>query len=258
MTNLLTTSFLLGALLAAQTLSDAKLLRALSETQVAFSDAEPGSNMTSDPAGDNMIVGGTNVQPGQLPFFGYFEGSTLCSGILTHKDIFLTAAHCVKDGFPSLIKIGATTTTTAKEGQEASICAGYIHPNNTMKDMENDIAVLKLCDPVTISSYAKWNSDPAFPSYTGYDLWVAGFGRTSTNSAPSAILQIAKLNYLTSDVCENRYNKYDPLTNICADSTTAGICYGDRYVYYDNIGNVKSNTCGIVNSYNIAFFFVGS
>ena len=220
------TSLLLPALLVS-TVVEAQNLRQLQGKVVPFSEGG-GQGTGGAVEEENFIVGGSNVSPGTLPFYGHFLGTTLCSGVLVHEDIFITAAHCVKDGFPGTIKIGATTTTSENEGQEVNICSGYIHPDNNMKDMKNDLAILKLCDPVFITSYAKWNSNPGFPSATGEDLFIAGFGRTSTTSATSPILQMAKLDYLSSEVCEGRYNKYDPSMNICADAPNAGICYGDR------------------------------
>ncbi|CAB9512912.1 Coagulation factor IX (Fragment) [Seminavis robusta] len=175
---------------------------------------------------DNFIIGGTDVVPGELPFYGHFQGVTMCGGALIHEDIFVTAAHCLEDGFPSTIRIGATTTVSANEGIEVPVCAGIIHPNNNMKSMENDIAILKLCDQVKINSYAEYDTSTAEPP-TGQDFWIVGFGRTSVNGNLSPFLKKAKVDYLNSAVCAGRYTKYDALENMCVDGATTAICYGD-------------------------------
>ena len=42
---------------------------------------------------DGRIIGGSSVQPGELPFYGHFLGEVMCGGFLTEPDIFVTAAH---------------------------------------------------------------------------------------------------------------------------------------------------------------------
>ena len=62
---------------------------------------------------DQGIIGGDNVMPGALPFYGHFQGTTMCGGALIHEDIFVTAAHCLEKGFRCTVRIGATTTTSS-------------------------------------------------------------------------------------------------------------------------------------------------
>jgi len=190
-------------------------------------DAEQATEGEAMEEVDNMIIGGSNVMPGDLPFYGHFMGTTMCGGALIHEDLFVTAAHCLADGFPLNVRIGATTTVSENEGQLVPVCAGIIHPNNNMKSMANDIAILKLCDPVFVNAYATWNNNPAYPSATGEDMFIVGFGRTNVTGNLSAFLQKAKVDYLSSDVCTVRYNKYNPTETMCVDAPSAGICYGD-------------------------------
>lgn len=222
------TSLLLTAVLAS-TVAAGKNVRGLGpkeEERIPFGQLDSDSEV--DEAGER-VIGGEWVDPGEFPFFGHFLGSTRCGGVLVNQDIFVTAAHCLEDGFPPNVKIGATTTTTENEGEEVAVCAGMIHPDNNMKDMKNDIAILKLCDPVDIVAYAEWNDDPTQPSATGFDLYVIGFGRTNAtvDTGMSPILRKVKLDYLNDETCETRYNKYDGEMNICADAPSRGICYGD-------------------------------
>lgn len=198
------------------------LIAALSASAAA--EKQPFSHRDLE---DQGIIGGDNVVPGSLPFYGHFQGTTMCGGALIHEDIFVTAAHCLENGFPSTIKIGATTTTSENEGETVAVCAGLIHPSNNMKAMENDIAILKLCDPVFVNSYAEYNTDPGVPSSTGEDLFIVGFGRTNPTGNLSPFLKKAKVDYLNVDTCKARYPQYDGVQSICADAPMAGICYGD-------------------------------
>ena len=191
------------------------------------SDMDPyAATEVPDEEEENFIVGGTSVVAGELPFYGHFTGATMCGGALVHEDIFVTAAHCLEDGFPATITVGAVNSADGS-GQTVPVCAGLIHPNNNMKAMENDVAILKLCDPVFVNSYAEYNSDPNFPSATGEDLWIVGFGRTNPAGTLSTTLNKAKVDYLNDATCEARYSRYKPEQTICADGPSTGICYGD-------------------------------
>lgn len=176
---------------------------------------------------DGRIIGGLDVQPGELPFFGHFLGDVMCGGALVAEDIFVTAAHCLAQGFPAEIKVGATTTISTNEGTRVPVCSAIIHPANNMKSMANDIAVLKLCDQVMLNSYAEYNRDHNYPGQTGVDVFMVGFGRQTVDDGLSPILQKAKADYLDNAACSARYDKYNGDQTFCADSPTGGICYGD-------------------------------
>lgn len=222
MTSLRQTSLFFTGLLA---LANAQNnLRALQE------DPDPTSFMNAVGDSDGAVgrvIGGSSVQPGALPFYGHFEGEVMCGGFLAAEDVFVTAAHCLEKGFPGRIRIGATQTVSNNEGQEVSVCSAIIHPANNMKSMENDIAILKLCDPVFITSYGEYNRNPNYPGNTGVDIFMIGFGRTNVNGGLSPLLQKAKADYLDNDTCAARYDKYNGDQTFCADAPTAGICYGD-------------------------------
>jgi len=199
---------------------------------VSFLDAMEKSEKISpevlaEAEADGRIISGEDVQPGQLPFFGHFEGDVMCGGALVAEDVFVTAAHCLAKGFPASIKIGATTTISANEGQSVSVCSAIIHPSNNMKSMANDIAVLKLCDQVMLNSYAEYNRNDNYPGQTGVDVYMVGFGRKEADGGLSPILQRAKADYLDNAACGARYDKYNGDQTFCADSPTSGICYGD-------------------------------
>lgn len=195
---------------------------------VYFKDAQDGKVQDQeDGTGGGRVIGGTAVQPGDLPFYGHFEGDVMCGGFLAAEDVFVTAAHCLEQGFPGSIRIGATQTVSQNEGQSVPVCSAIIHPANNMKSMENDIAILKLCDPVFVNSYGEYNRNPDYPGATGVDIFMVGFGRTNVAGGLSPILQKAKVDYLDNGACAARYSKYNGDQTLCADSPTNGICYGD-------------------------------
>ena len=237
MTGLQQVSLLLAGLLA---LTNAQQnVRGLAGPQrVSMKDAwaleDPATAVTEE-GGDELgpdggrIIGGVDVQPGSIPFYGHFEGDVMCGGCLVTSNIFITAAHCLEKGYPSRVKIGATTTISQNEGESVPVCAAMIHEANNMKSMENDLAILQLCDEVFVTSYCEYNRDPTYPSATGTDLFMVGFGRTNIEGSLSPILQTAKVDFLDNTACGGRYDRYNGDQVLCADSPTseAGICYGD-------------------------------
>ena len=112
-------------------------------------------------------------------------------------------------------------------------------------DQPVDIAILKLCDPIQVSAYGEYNRNTNYPSATGTDIYMTGFGRTQVDGGLSPILQVAKVDYLDNGACAARYNKYNGEQTMCADAPNSGMCYGDS-------GGPAMDTNGLVvglNSY---------
>jgi trypsin len=172
----------------------------------------------------NTIVGGEVAQAGEYPWFGVFSGGgPLCGGALVHEDIVMTAAHCLENGNPASIRVGATTTSN---GNLATVESSVIHPNYRSKDLENDIAIIKLASPVN-NKVAVYNKDDSVPT-DGSNTIAMGFGRTDADAGGgSTTLLKVTLEALSDDDCTDLFAGYDPSFNVCADKTNAGICFGD-------------------------------
>ncbi|XP_048248347.1 atrial natriuretic peptide-converting enzyme-like isoform X1 [Haliotis rufescens] len=110
------------------------------------------------------IVGGDEVRPGTWPWLVSLHGGSgqkfFCGGSVINELFILTAAHCIGGGgVPFLqwtIQAGHTRKDTysryrqVRKGQKFFTYPGYNHYT-----VENDIAIIKLDEPLTFSDYLR-------------------------------------------------------------------------------------------------------
>lgn len=186
-----------------------------------------------DEDGDEGIIGGMSAVSGEFPFFVKFEGNTLCGGSLISPDTVLTAAHCVDQGKPNQVRIGSDMYDSG--GIVVNTECVVSHPDfiENDKTLMNDVAILKLAQPVTDASVAtiNYNTNTAYPSSSGTELTVIGFGITSNDGGVANTLQKLKTSFVSIDQCMNTYGGETivaPDKHICADVSNAG---GESSVY---------------------------
>jgi hypothetical protein len=137
------------------------------------------------------ITGGTNAVISDFPWQVYFvSGDLLCGGSIISENWVVTAAHCTKndDGTtisPSVmsVKAGATNPYNASEGKKYNISGVIVHENYNSITLENDIALLKVAEPINIANTSPIkliNSDDVASGATdpGVMSWVTGWGLT--------------------------------------------------------------------------------
>lgn len=116
------------------------------------------------------------------------------------------------------------------------------YPNYDAKDGHNDLAILYLEHDVTFSDYVRPICLPLdeplrTKDFTGYNPFVAGWGRTEEGGKPSNILQQLQLPVLENEVCRTKYSKIGKLISekqfdqavLCAGELDGGkdSCQGD-------------------------------
>ncbi len=100
------------------------------------------------------IVGGQNASSGEYPFMvalvrSYNDSAYIgkfCGGILVSERHVMTAAHCVYYWSPRSIDIVANThdLNDSAEYDRISVEEIHIHPDFSISDFGNDIAILEL------------------------------------------------------------------------------------------------------------------
>merc|ERR1711971_1288761 len=199
---------------------------------------------------NNRIVGGTESRQGDWPwavvlgtkntFSNRF--SVQCGGTLLDQTTVLTAAHCFdQSGGPNVVRLGDHDINTSSDGAQAvdvSIRRIIQHPGWDSNSLENDIAILKLSQPIQYSRDIRRACMPT--AYRGQDLpsvlarpqpIVVGWGSTSTGTGPTSRLRQAPVQMVTQQQCANAYRQVSRVTigatKLCAGEGTRDTCNGD-------------------------------
>lgn len=103
------------------------------------------------------IVGGSKTASGAWPWqVAVYSGKQIiCGGTLIDKEFVLTAAHCLRS---EMLIVAGEYNLSEKDGseQERKVHRIFRHPNYNDKDVDNDIALLKLSSPLRLKRDEVW------------------------------------------------------------------------------------------------------
>ncbi|WP_019613934.1 serine protease [Psychromonas ossibalaenae] len=208
--------------------------------------ASPVVNAAGDAAISTRIVGGNESQAGEWPWMVSIKsaGNHFCGGSLINSEWVLTAAHCMFNGStqikPSTVtatvgeyNLNSSPTTTA-----SSISKIYIHPDYDAVAINNDIALIKLQQPISspviisaLDTTATINAMAAESKVTsiGWGSTVGyAYGEVVTPNYPF-ILRDVELPLQTETMCDSALGKNYTPEMICAGIANSGkdSCQGD-------------------------------
>jgi hypothetical protein len=198
------------------------------------------------------IINGRSAPKDRFPWFVRTIGGTenegqfrSCGGSLIAPDLIVTAAHCEA---PKTVQVNAYDATKFDESRQRQVVQSVRHPSYPQGLPINfDIMVSKLESPITDVQPIKMNFDNSFPSMSGEELEIIGFGSTIPGpDAPvqqSQILQIAPTGYVPFTECavaedpetgnKNGVSPEDTVVEdwwLCTlfdDPIVTGTCFGD-------------------------------
>lgn len=106
------------------------------------------------------IIGGDATAPGEFPWTVSVKlnGQPICGGSLINREWILTAAHCVVGYNPKnlTVRLGAYRIKDMSESQtvDLSVSLFIVHKEYSMpRPFSNDIALLKMADPVEFTDF---------------------------------------------------------------------------------------------------------
>jgi len=159
------------------------------------SDGEPGDRFLPFFTGVkkelSKIIGGTDATVADFPWQVYYEsGDFMCGGSIISGNWIITAAHCTENEDGSAIpvsemfvKAGATNPYIVNEGKRYQVSEVIINENYNSSTLANDVAILRLKDPVDVPNARPIKlvtADDASEGATdpGVISWVTGWGLT--------------------------------------------------------------------------------
>jgi len=191
----------------------------------------------------NEIDGGSITEIDEYPWMVHvspfwFGIPFRCGGSLISDQWVVTAAHCVINddwGNPDEILVELGQHDLSSAAMRPEVDKVIVHEQYTRKPLVNDIALLKLQDPVDFNKHP--NIRPiCLPSnsrenYAGSRAIVAGWGKTGEKEGNSDVLLEANVTVISDKECRRIYsgnNIHDSV--ICVKTTGSspqGHCEGD-------------------------------
>ncbi|CAH1154395.1 unnamed protein product [Phaedon cochleariae] len=205
-----------------------------------------GNLVTGAPTDGLRIFGGQDAAPGQFPYIvsiqqcGLFTCEHYCGGSILAPSWILTAGHCYSYGPKYQVVAGIQNISEKSEWrQTVAVDKFHVHEKYIGNVNPNDIALIKLEEPLTYSDRVQPIPLPEPNSFYSGDAVVSGWGQISGNffSIYPDTLQFQKSTVLTNDECmalieaklHGQRNPYDVNSNVCTGNPVShrGICSGD-------------------------------
>ena len=143
---------------------------------------------------ETKITGGTDALISEFPWQVYITaGEFTCGGSIISPEWIITAAHCVRNDagvtIPAVevrVKAGANNPYNNAEGTVYQAAQVISHENYNDETLENDIALIKVSNPINISQARPvvmvTQEDISFGATDpGVMTWVTGWGLTSVS-----------------------------------------------------------------------------
>jgi trypsin len=222
------------------------LFLALFGSLLAFIAPQDGNTQTKNFA---RIINGAPAGPSEYPFVVslYPKSSTpslghFCGGTLISSTVVVSAAHCVARyrSTPDQLGVYLGSSSLIGEGVSPQVVEVIIHPDYSSTTSQNDLAIIRLGEPIAISPIKVTDLEGEQEFARGLRGSVVGWGLTKVaspgNGDRPTDLQKGEIPYISPTECASVYGpEFDSRTMFCAGkrpSTPGGpdfidSCFGD-------------------------------
>jgi len=191
------------------------------------------------------IISGKEARLGQFPWQVLIKKTedVSCGGSIISENWVLTAAHCVKGYKKQDLIFGVVNINDPGVTMQVTETSYIVHPSYNDKTLKDDVALIKLPQPLKFSDTIKaitLNKDPK--TFIGQTGTISGWGYMSDDDLiNSDNLLFAKVDVVTREECEEFFEEI-PQETICAkgsNNSYESICNGDSggALVIDNNGN---------------------
>ncbi|XP_038051917.1 trypsin-like [Patiria miniata] len=188
----------------------------------------------------SKIVGGDEAVPGSWPWQvmlrkKYWGGDyQFCGGTLINDQWVVTAAHCFYN-YGNINLYSAVVGAHDRDAVDATqssvgLAQVFLHEDYNTRTLDNDITLLKLSSPVSLSDYVTPACLPQREVATGTDCVVTGWGDQETTVDDPALQQVVVPIISTAQCNKATWYGGDITDNmICAGYSQGGkdSCQGD-------------------------------
>ncbi|XP_035682778.1 trypsin-3-like [Branchiostoma floridae] len=178
----------------------------------------------------NRIVGGQAAKPGSWPWqvsVRYYTGH-YCGGSIIAPNWIVTAAHCFYgDTNPGNLKIHVGSHYFNKKDrnqQNLDVIKVIVHKQYNSRNIDNDIALLKLSSSIEFTDYASPVCLPTVDAPDGTMCYVTGWGDTKGTGSDDVLRQ-ATVPVMSRKTCSSRRYYGGQVTHnmICAGYEQGGV-----------------------------------
>lgn len=222
------------------------------ETLRKVEDACALSNRLAKQFPSPQIVNGEDARLGEFPSMaalGVIDFETkkktfVCGGTILNERYVLTTAHCLVrqiDRRIEFVRIGAANLTS-DEGKDYTIEDYIVNLNYNIRTKFNDIALIRLKEPIQVSNVSQFSCLPKSPENPEEKMLAIGWGKTDPRGLlGSELLQKLPMEPYDNKRCGDNLGKTLSFSQMCAydPQRNGDTCQGDSggpllYQYYEN------------------------